>query len=93
MTRRSGTSIRGEFPARTGNKRLKNALFRSEWIASNCHPASKAYYEKKRGEGKRHNAAVMCLAQRRCNVIFAMLTNSEFFRELPARPAEESVAA
>ena len=93
MTRRSGTSIRGEYPARSGNKRLKNALFRSAWIASNCHSASKTYYEKKRAEGKRHNAAVMCLARRRCDVIFAMLTNGEFFRELPARPAEESVAA
>ena len=93
VTRRSGTSIRGEFPARSGNKRLKNALFRSAWVASNCHPASKTYYEKKRAEGKRHNAAVMCLARRRCNVIFAMLTNGEFFRELPARPAGESVAA
>ncbi|WP_225871203.1 IS110 family transposase [Corynebacterium silvaticum] len=27
VTRRSGSSIRGEFPARSGNKRLKNALF------------------------------------------------------------------
>ena len=27
VTRRSGSSIRGEFPSRTGNKRLKNALF------------------------------------------------------------------
>ena len=27
VTRRSGTSIRGEFPARSGNKQLKNALF------------------------------------------------------------------
>ena len=36
VTRRSGTSIRGEFPARSGNKQLKNALFRSAWIAS-CH--------------------------------------------------------
>ena len=35
----------------------------------------------------------MCLARRRCNVIFAMLTNGEFFRELPARAAGESVAA
>src|SRR5699024_12085396 len=29
VTRRSGTSSRGEFPARSGNKQLKNALFRS----------------------------------------------------------------
>jgi transposase len=27
VTRRSGTSIKGEHPARGGNKRLKNALF------------------------------------------------------------------
>ncbi|GAA2145718.1 hypothetical protein GCM10009825_38690 [Arthrobacter humicola] len=48
VTRRSGTSIRGEFPARSGNKQLKNALFRSSWIAS-CHdPLSKAYYDGKR---------------------------------------------
>jgi hypothetical protein len=52
VTRRSGTSIRGEFPARSGNKQLKKALFRSAWIAS-CHdPASKAYYARKRAEGR-----------------------------------------
>ncbi|WP_371325819.1 transposase [Corynebacterium sp. HMSC074C11] len=27
VTRRSGSSMRGEFPSNTGNKRLKNALF------------------------------------------------------------------
>ena len=63
VTRRSGTSIRGEFPWRAGNKRLKNALFHSAWVSS-CHdPLSKAYYDRKRAEGKRHNAAVMCLAR------------------------------
>lgn len=93
VTRRSGTSIRGEFPARSGNKRLKNALFRSAWVASTCHEASKLYYERKRAEGKRHNAAVMCLARRRCNVIFAMLTRGEFFRELPARTSQEVAVA
>lgn len=92
VTRGSGTSIRGEYPSRSGNKRLKNALFRSAWVASNCHATSKTYYEKKRGEGKRNNVAVMCLARRRSNVVFAMFTNGELFRELPARPAEESVA-
>ena len=86
ITRRSGTSIRGEFPARAGNKRLKYALFRSAWIASNCHPPSRDYYLRKRAEGKKHNAAVMCLARRRCNVIYALLTRREFFREIPPRP-------
>lgn len=87
VTRRSGTSIRGEFPARSGNKRLKNALFYSAFASIRFHEPSKAYYERKRAEGKRHNAAVMCLARRRCNVIYAMLTRAEFFREIPARVA------
>lgn len=33
VTRRSCTSIRGEFPARSGNKRLKNVLFYYAWVA------------------------------------------------------------
>ncbi|GAA1198525.1 IS110 family transposase [Brevibacterium paucivorans] len=79
VTRRSGTSIRGEFPARAGNKKLKNALFRSAWAAS-CHdPVSKAYYERKRAEGKRHNAAIMCLARRRLNVMYAMMKTSTLY--------------
>lgn len=85
VTRRSGTSIRGEFPARAGNKQLKNALFRSAWVASNHDPVSRTYYERKRAEGKRHNAAVMCLARRRCNVIYAMLKNGTFYE--PPTPA------
>ncbi|GAA3852906.1 IS110 family transposase [Brevibacterium ammoniilyticum] len=79
VTRRSGTSIRGEFPSRAGNKRLKNALFHSAWVAS-CHDSvSKAYYDRKRAERKRHNAAVMCLARRRLNVLFAMVKAGTFY--------------
>nr|WP_255372431.1 transposase [Corynebacterium sp. CNJ-954] len=93
VTRRSGPSIKDEFPARSGNKRLKNALFKSAWIASNCHNASRSYYTKKRAEGKRHNAAVMCLARRRCIIVFAMLTRGELFREFPLRATAETAAA
>lgn len=78
FTRRSGTSIRGEFPARSRNKRLKNALFYSAWVASNHNPVAKAYYDRKRAEGKRHNAAAICLARRPCNVIYAMLRDGTY---------------
>jgi hypothetical protein len=81
VTRRSGTSIRGEFPARSGNKQLKNALSRSAWIASRHAPLSKAYYDRKRAEGKKHNAAVICLARRRCDVIYTMLKNGTLYQE------------
>ncbi|WHS34773.1 IS110 family transposase [Auritidibacter ignavus] len=83
VTRRSETSIRGEFPARSGNKQLNNALFRSAWVAS-CHdPVSKAYYDKKRAEGKKHNAAVICLARHRLNVMFALVRDSNFYHAAP----------
>ncbi|UDL76988.1 transposase [Corynebacterium uberis] len=83
ITRRSGTSIHSESPSRSGNRQLKNAFLRSAWIASHCHEASRQYYQRKREGGKRHNAAAMCLACRRCNIIYAMLTRREFFREIP----------
>lgn len=87
VIRRSGSSVRGEFPARSGNKRLKNALFYSAFTTIRSHEPSRQYYERKRTEGKHHNAAVIFLARRRCNVIYAMLKNKEFFREIPPRTA------
>ena len=80
VTRRSGSSIKGESPSRGGNKQLKNALFRSAWVASTCDPESKTYYARKRAQGKKHNAAIICLARRRCDMIYAMLRNGTFYR-------------
>ena len=80
VTRRSGKSIRGEHPSRSGNKQLKNALFRSSWVASNCDPESAAYYQRKRAQGKKHNAAIICLARRRCDVIHAMLKTGTLYQ-------------
>lgn len=91
VTRRSGKSIRGEHPARSGNKQLKNALFRSAWVASNCDPESAAYYQRKRAQGKKHNAAIISLARRRCDVIFAMLKTGSLYQ--PRNPAEVTLAA
>jgi transposase len=72
VTRQSGTSLNAETRSRRGNHRLKNAMFLAAF-ASLRDPASKAFYDRKRAEGKRHNAALICLARRRCDVILAML--------------------
>jgi hypothetical protein len=64
--------LAGESCSRPGNHRLKNAMFFAAF-ASLRDPASKAFYDRKRAEGNRHNAAVICLACRRCDVILAML--------------------
>ena len=80
VTGQSGTSIKGERPARGGNKRLKNALWQSSFVASTKHPPSIAYYKRKREQGKHHNAAVICLARRRCDVIYSMLKNGALYQ-------------
>ena len=85
VTRRSGKSIRGEHPARSGNKQLRKALFRSVWVASHCDPDSASYYQRKRTEEKKHNAAVICLARRRCDVIHAMLRTGTLYSPRASR--------
>jgi len=72
VTRRSGSSIKGETRSQRGNHALKSALFLSAF-ASLADPTSRDYYDRKRAQGKRHNAALICLARRRTDVIFAML--------------------
>ncbi|UZF42928.1 IS110 family transposase [Rhodococcus rhodochrous] len=86
VTHRSGSSIRGEHPARSGNRKLKRALFLSAFAALH-DPTSRAYYDRKRAEGKKHNAALICLARRRCDVLYAMLKNKTFYRTPAAAAA------
>ncbi|MDA3631281.1 IS110 family transposase [Saccharopolyspora sp. WRP15-2] len=90
VTHRSGSSIRGEHPARTGNRKLKRAFFLAAF-ASLADPTSRAYYDRKRAEGKKHNAALICLARRRCDVLFAMLKNKTHYQ--PTRPTAPPAAA
>ncbi|MBA5690741.1 IS110 family transposase [Rugamonas apoptosis] len=78
VTRRSGSSIRGEHPSRRGNKVLKRALFLSAFAALR-DPVSRAYYARKIGQGKRHNQALIALARRRCDVIYAMMRDGTLY--------------
>ena len=79
VTRRSGSSIRGEHPSRRGNKVLKRALFLSAFAALR-DPVSRAYYTRKIEQGKRHNQALIALARRRCDVLFAMLRDGTIYQ-------------
>lgn len=92
-TRRSGTSIRGEFANRGGNKRLKSSLYNSAFAALQ-HPPSRAYYDRKIAEGKRHKQAIIALARRRLDTLYAMLRDGTLYQD-PATPvtSEHSLAA
>lgn len=85
VTRSSGSSIKGEHPARTGNRKLKRAFFLAAFAALS-DPTSRAYYQRKRDQGKKHNAALICLARHRCDVLFAMLRNKTHYRHPEPTP-------
>jgi hypothetical protein len=42
-------------------------------------PQSRAFYDRKRAEGKRHTQALIALARRRVNVVWAMLRDGTTF--------------
>jgi len=91
VTRRSGSSIKGETRSQRGNHALKSALFLSAF-ASLGDPASRTYYDRKRAAGKRHNAALICLARRRVDVIYAMLRDRKPYQP-PAAPQPAPAAS
>jgi transposase len=80
VTWRSGTSIARDRPARHGNTRLKHALFQSAF-ASLRHAPSRTYYDRKRNEGKTHNQALLALARRRTDVLYAMIRDGTLYQD------------
>jgi transposase len=72
--------------ARGGNKALKRVFYQSAFC-SLSHPASRAFYARKRREGKHHHQAVIALARRRVDVLHAMLRTRQPYRCRPARAA------
>jgi transposase len=62
-----------------GNKGLKRVFYQSAFCSLGS-PDSRAFYDRKRREGKRHHQAVLALARRRINVLWAMLNNRQAFQ-------------
>ncbi|AEX68142.1 transposase-like protein [Corynebacterium diphtheriae C7 (beta)] len=63
---------------------MNNALWQSSCASIRFHERCRQFYERKRNEGKRHNAAVVALARRRLNVLFAMMRSGELYRDTPS---------
>jgi hypothetical protein len=84
-SQQSGSSIRGEHRNHGGTKPLKRALFLSS-CAALADPASRAYYQRKRSEGKPHNAALVCLSRRRIDVLHSMLRRNQPYQHRQATP-------
>lgn len=79
VSRDSGKTVGNRMRARGGNKRLKNVLFHAAFIAKRSDPRCRTFYERKRAEGKRHHQAVVALARRRIDVLYAMLKDGTLY--------------
>ncbi|MGW1361445.1 transposase, partial [Streptomyces chartreusis] len=64
-------------------RRLLRVFYMSALVASRHCPASKAFYERKRAEKKTHKQAVIALARRRLNVLWALIRDNRPFENSP----------
>jgi len=62
------------------DRRLLRACYLSALVSIRSDPASRTYYDRKRAEGKRHTQAVLALARRRLNVLWAMLRDHSTYQ-------------
>jgi transposase len=71
--RDSGKRIGNRHRMRGGSKTLKRVFYQSAFSSSRSCAESRAFYDRKRAEGKRHTQALIALARRRVNILWAML--------------------
>lgn len=67
------------------DRRLLRVFYLSGLSALKSCPASRAYYDRKRTEGKTHIQAMLSLARRRLNVLWAMLRDGTTYTPVPAQ--------
>ncbi|HLQ83666.1 MAG TPA: IS110 family transposase [Pseudogracilibacillus sp.] len=63
--------------SKRGSPYLRKALFQAALVASRSDPVLKAFYDKKRSEGKHHLTAVGAVSRKLCYIIHAILIKNE----------------
>lgn len=72
----SQSGIRKKFiKAKTGNRRLNNAIYQIALTQIRCLPEVKEYYFKKISEGKTKKHAITCVMRRIAVILYGMLRN------------------
>ena len=84
VARDSGKRVGNHRKGRGGNRALKRVFYQSAFSSIRSVPESRAFYDRKRAEGKRHTRAVIALARRRVNVLWAMLRDGTVFENQSA---------
>jgi transposase len=70
------------------HRRLQRVFSYSALVSIGSCLESRRFYDRKRAEGKRHTQAVLALARRRVNVLWALLRDQRPYR--PAPPAADT---
>ncbi|QCX82852.1 Transposase (plasmid) [Streptomyces sp. YIM 121038] len=61
-------------------RRLPRVFYLPAMAAARCCPASEAFYDRKRAEGKGHRQTVIALAHRRPNALWALMRDGRAFQ-------------
>ncbi|MEY9968499.1 transposase [Streptacidiphilus sp. MAP12-16] len=69
------------------SRRLLRMFYLSAQVAAMHCPVSKAFYQRKRSEGKSHKQAILALARRRLSVLWALIRDGRPFEAQLPRPA------
>ena len=69
------------------SRRLLRMFYLSAQVAAIHCPLSNAFYTRKRAEGKSHKQAVLALARRRLNVLWALIRDHRTFDAMQPKPA------
>ena len=80
----SGKRVGNHRRMRVGNKVLNRVFYQSAFASLRSAPESRAFYDRKRREGKKHTQALIALARRRVNVLWAMLRDGTTFEDRSA---------
>ncbi|MEU1569312.1 IS110 family transposase [Streptomyces mirabilis] len=69
------------------HRRLQRVFYTSALVSAWSDPNSKRFYDRKRAEGKSHVQAVLALARRRVNVLWALIRDRRCYQVLPPATA------
>ncbi|MEU6347514.1 IS110 family transposase [Streptomyces sp. NPDC046977] len=65
------------------HRRPLRVFYLSAQVAARCCPTSRTFYERKRSEGKTYKQAILALARRRLDVLWALIRDQRTFTTEP----------
>ncbi|GAB4054467.1 hypothetical protein GCM10028775_44810 [Catellatospora paridis] len=70
------------------NRRLRHVFYMAALTSIKPDGPSRTYYQRKRAEGRKHQQALIALARRRVNVLWALLRDNRTYQPHPPAAAQ-----